>query len=157
MRRTDARLAQTGARAGLGLVAASLCISAAPEEPGGDITITVTNMRSQEGEVRACMTVNEDIFPKCRKDPDSYRKVVPAKGEVTIRFNNVRPGKYAIGLLHDENADGKANRALGMMPKEGYGFSRDAPVSLGPPDFEDAVFDHGSKDQQLSIKMRYFL
>ena len=123
----------------------------------GEVVITITDLRSDKGVVRACMTTQEKIFPKCRKDPASHRTVVPAGESVTIRFTDVEPGEYAVALLHDENNDGKANRALGMMPKEGYGFSRDAKVRMGPPKFDDAVFEHAGEDQELTIKMRYFL
>ena len=134
--------------------AALMC--AAPAA-AGEVVITVTDLRSTEGVVRACMTTQEKIFPKCRKDPASHRTVVQAGESVTIRFTDVEPGDYAIALLHDENNDGKANRALGMMPKEGYGFSRDAEVKMAPPKFKDAVFKHSGEDQTLTIKMRYFL
>ena len=123
----------------------------------GEVVITITDLRSDKGVVRACMTTQEKIFPKCRKDPASHRTVVPAGESVTIRFTDVEPGEYAVALLHDENNDGKANRALGMMPKEGYGFSRDAKVRMAPPKFKDAVFEHTGEDQSLTIKMRYFL
>ena len=69
----------------------------------------------------------------------------------------MKPGRYAIALLHDENSNGKADRVLGMMPKEGFGFSRDAPVRMGPPKFRDAAFDMGTSDRELTIKMRYLL
>ncbi|WP_337661286.1 DUF2141 domain-containing protein [Erythrobacter sp. Alg231-14] len=121
------------------------------------ITITVTDLRSDEGVVRACMTTMEDVFPRCARDPNSHRTVVRADDTITIRFENVEPGDYAIALLHDENEDGKANRVLGMAPREGYGFSRDAPVRMAPPDWDDAVFTIGSASQNLTIKMRYFL
>jgi hypothetical protein len=99
----------------------------------------------------------EKIFPKCIKDPASHRTVVKAGEAVTIRFTGVEPGKYAVALLHDENDNGKADRALGMMPKEGYGFSRDAPVRMAPPKFRDAVFEHKTGRQDIAITMRYFL
>ncbi|NQX95606.1 MAG: DUF2141 domain-containing protein [Erythrobacter sp.] len=141
----------------LGGVAPIACALASPAA-AGEVVITITDLRSDEGVVRACMTTQEKIFPKCRKDPASHRTVVPAGETITIRFPNVEPGTYAIALLHDENDDGKANRAfLGMMPKEGYGFSRDAKVRMGPPKFKDAVFEHTGEDQALTIKMRYFL
>lgn len=142
----------------LALPGAVVCALAAMPAQADEVVITVTDLRSPEGEVRACMTREESIFPKCIKDPASYRAVVEA-GEktVTIRFAGVKPGKYAIALLHDENGNGKADRALGMMPKEGYGFSRDAKVRMGPPDFEDAVFEHAAGRQELTIRMRYFL
>ncbi len=122
-----------------------------------EVVITVTDLRSTKGVVRACMTTRADIFPKCIKDPGSHRMVVPADDQVEIRFTGVKPGSYAIALLHDENNNGKADRAAGMMPKEGYGFSRDAPVRMAPPKFRDAVFDLGEGGQRLTIKMRYFL
>lgn len=138
------------------LLAIGALVSAAAPAAANEVVITVTNLRSTEGVVRACMTTNEAIFPRCRKDPASHRTVVPAGKTVTIRFTGVKPGDYAIALLHDENDNGKADRTLGMIPREGYGFSRDARVRMGPPRFRDAVFAHSSKKQSLAIKMRYF-
>ncbi|MDC8755450.1 DUF2141 domain-containing protein [Erythrobacter sp. sf7] len=130
---------------------------AASPAMAGEVVITVTDLRSTKGVVRACMTTREDVFPKCIKDPASHRTVVPAGEKVEIRFTGVKPGNYAIALLHDENDNGKADRALGMMPKEGYGFSRDAPVKMAPPKFNDAVFTQGEGTNRMTIKMRYFL
>jgi uncharacterized protein (DUF2141 family) len=140
----------------LALAAAAAAASAAPAN-AGDVVITVTDLRSAKGVVRACMTAREDVFPKCSKDPESHRVVVAAGDRIEIRFTGVKPGRYAIALLHDENNNGKADRAIGMMPKEGYGFSRDAPVRMSPPKFRDAVFDQGEASQRMTIKMRYFL
>ena len=121
------------------------------------ITVHVTNLRSSEGVVRACMTTNPKLFPKCRGEEKAYSVVVPAASSVTLRFKHVIPGRYAIALLHDENNNGKADRALMMMPKEGYGFSRDAKVRMGPPKFKSAAFDVTGEDQTQSIRMRYML
>jgi uncharacterized protein (DUF2141 family) len=142
----------------LGLAFAGLAtLAAAAPAQAGEVVITVTDLRSTKGVVRACMTTRSDIFPKCIKDPAAFRTVVPASGKVEIRFTGVKPGQYAIALLHDENNNGKADRAMGMMPKEGYGFSRDAPVKMAPPKFTDAVFSLGEGTSKVTIKMRYFL
>ncbi|MBT8388379.1 MAG: DUF2141 domain-containing protein [Altererythrobacter sp.] len=125
--------------------------------PKGDISVSITNMRSSEGVVRACITKNRRTFPNCRKDPDAIRRVVDASESVTLTFTDVEAGAYAIALLHDENDNGKADRALGMMPKEGFGFSRDARVRMGPPKFDDAVFDFDGTEASLTIRMRYML
>jgi len=103
------------------------------------------------------MTGDATRFPKCAGDPHSYRLVVPAGSAAQLTFKGVTPGRYAIALLHDENDNGKADRALGMMPKEGYGFSRDAPVRMAPPKYADAAFTVGEGGQSLAIKMRYML
>ena len=107
--------------------------------------------------MRACMTNNAQRFPRCRDDAQSYRLVIPAGQASTMRFNNVAPGTYAIALLHDENDNGRADRALSMIPREGFGFSRDAKVSMGPPSFDDAAITVGIASQRQAIKMRYML
>ncbi|PKP98399.1 MAG: hypothetical protein CVT76_02465 [Alphaproteobacteria bacterium HGW-Alphaproteobacteria-15] len=139
------------------MLAGGGALSAASPALAGDVVITVTDLRSSKGVVRACMTTREDIFPRCIKDPTAHRTVVPAGETIEIRFSGVKPGNYAIALLHDENDNGKADRALGMMPKEGYGFSRDAPVRMAPPKFKDAVFRIEEGLSRVSIRMRYFL
>jgi len=67
------------------------------------------------------------------------------------------PGTYAIALLHDENENDRIDRLLGLVPREGFGFSRDARVSFGPPHFEDAAFDVGTAEVSQTIRMRYML
>ena len=106
-------------------------VGAAAPAAAGDVIITVTEVRSSEGVVRACLTADRKSFPKCNKDPNAKRVVVPAGKNVTIRFSDVEPGEYAVALLHDENNNKKADRTLGMIPREGYGFSRDAKVRMG--------------------------
>lgn len=128
------------------------------EAEAGTVVIAITNLRNTKGVIRACMTTNPDIFPRCREDPASHRTVVDAGENLTLTFENVKPGRYSVALLHDENDNGKADRAfLGMMPKEGFGFSQDAPVRMGPPSFKDAAFDFAGGETGLTIRMRYLL
>ena len=138
--------------------AAALLGGATGADEGTEVTVTISDIRNGKGVVRACMTTSEKRFPKCRGDAASHRTVVDAdEGTITLTFSGVKPGRYAIALLHDENDNGKADRALGMMPKEGFGFSRDAKVRMGPPKFRDAVFEVADKPRTLKVKMRYML
>ncbi len=136
-------------------VGAALMTGAAPAP--AVVEVLVIDLRSTKGVVRACMTADPVRFPKCRGDAASYRQVVPAADGARLVFRGVTPGHYAIALLHDENGNGKADRALGMMPREGFGFSRDAPVRMGPPDFGRAAFDVDSAPVRKTIRMRYML
>ena len=122
-----------------------------------DVDIAVTDLRNTKGVVMACMTSDPETFPRCRDDAASYRVTVPAGAKVNLHFEGVKPGTYAIALLHDENRNGRADRALTMIPKEGYGFSRDAPVRMGPPEFREAAFAVGSNAVHQTIRMRYWL
>ncbi|ANU06825.1 DUF2141 domain-containing protein [Paraurantiacibacter namhicola] len=131
----------------------------APVKPAGtDVTVSVVDIRAAKGSVRACLTPDPKAFPKCDGDDRAQELAVSADGKsAKLVFRNVRPGTYAISLLHDENDNGKIDTALGMMPKEGYGFSRDAKVSMGPPKFHKAAFEVGEKPVSQTIRVRYFL
>ena len=141
------------AAAGLGLVA----VPSAAGPAGVDVTVQVANLRNTDGMVRACMTRDIARFPRCQDGAQGYRVVVPAGQARTLRFHGVAPGTYAIALLHDENGNGRADRALGMMPREGFGFSNDAPVRMGPPTFGDAAIEVGGAPVRQTITMRYML
>ena len=151
-------LAALGIAGGLGLAMPSAAQEQEPAVSDGTVVIAITNLRNTKGVIHACMTTNPDIFPRCREDPASHRTVVKAGENVSLTFGGVKPGRYSVALLHDENDNGKADRALlGMMPKEGFGFSQDAPVRMGPPSFNDAAFDFDGSAAELTIKMRYLL
>lgn len=138
------------------ILAVAAAASAAAPAAANDVSVTVTNIRSSEGVVRACLTVDAKSFPNCRKDPKAKKIVVAAGSTVTFTFKGVKAGNYAIAVLHDENNNGKADRSLGMIPKEGYGFSRDAKVRFGPPKWKDAVFKHTTASKKMTVKMRYW-
>ena len=102
------------------------------------------------------MTPHSKGFPSCDGE-GVFNVVMPAAASVTLDFGPAPPGTYAIAVLHDENNNDKADRALGMIPKEGFGFSRDAPVRMGTPSFRQAAFTVGDEPMRLAIRMRYML
>ena len=139
-------------RALTAVLAAPVLLGALPAE--SDVIATVTGLRSDKGLVVACLTARPDAFPDCQHDPAALAVKVPAHEGARIAFAPVAPGRYAIALFHDENANGRLDKRL-MVPREGYGFSRDAPVRFGPPSFKNAAFAADSGQQHLSIRMRY--
>ena len=134
------------------VLALPLLASAAPL-PVGSVTVAVSGLRSAKGEMLACLTARARSFPDCGKDPEARKLSVPA-GETRLRFDRVAPGTYAVSLLHDENGNGKADMAL-FVPREGFGFSRNARVALGPPKFAAAAFAVEDRAVTVPIRMRY--
>lgn len=124
--------------------------------PQSDVSAAVTGLRSAKGQILACLTADPQTFPNCDKDPKARKLTIPAQDEVRLDFGSVPEGRYAISLVHDENGNGKLDTAL-MIPREGFGFSRDAPVRMGPPRFDKAAFDVGDQNTRMAIKMRYLL
>lgn len=122
----------------------------------GDLKVTVSGLRSAKGAVMACLTAVPRAFPECKADPAARHLVVPAMpgGSVVLDFGAVPAGGYALSVFHDENGNGKLDTVL-MIPREGFGFSRDAPVHFGPPRFAAARFAVGDAAEALRVKMRY--
>jgi len=120
-----------------------------------DLTVTVTGLRNGRGKVLACLASAATAFPDCKGTGAARHAIVSAnKGTVTVEFGPVPPGTYAISLFHDENGNGKLDTVM-MIPREGYGFSRDAAVRFGPPRFAAAAFTVGNAPEHQTLKMRY--
>ena len=118
------------------------------------MTVSVTGLRSTKGQVLVCLTTKAKGFPDCSKDPSALRLAIPAGSAANVQLGHVAAGHYEISLLHDENGNGKVDTFM-MMPKEGFGFSRDAPVRFGLPSFAQAAFAVGATPINQKIKMRY--
>jgi uncharacterized protein (DUF2141 family) len=138
-------------------LASPALLGVAPAAEGVAVTVAIRDLRSAKGLVRACMARLQADFPDCPPAAHAHRVSVSAAGTVELRFADIAPGRYAIALLHDENANGKVDKVLGLMPKEGFGFSRDAAIKMGPPSFDAAAFEVGDRPLKLSIRMRYLL
>lgn len=126
----------------------------APE--ASSILVEIDGLRSNRGQIMACMTANPKTFPDCQKDPHARHLTVPAANGETVQFRDVPQGRYAIALFHDENGNGRMDKMM-MLPREGFGFSRDAPLQFGPPRFGAASFQVGPAQLKTAIKVRYIL
>lgn len=120
------------------------------------VVVHVSNLRSEKGQVLACLTFDAQHFPNCEHDPHAISLKRPAKTDMQLVFTGVPVGRYAIALIHDENANGKLDKAL-VIPREGFGFSRDAPVRMGPPSYDKAAFEVDAHCPAQTIRMRYLL
>ncbi len=71
-------------------------------------------------------------------------------------IHGMKPGTYAVSLVHDENANGKLDTKA-MIPGEGFGFSRNPMILFGPPSFGGAKFTLDANGGAQAIKMKYML
>lgn len=124
--------------------------------PLGTLELNVDGLRSTKGIVQICMTTRPDKFPSCKGDPLAHEIGVPAASAREVRFTNLPSGGYAIALIHDENGNAKLDTALGI-PREGFGFSRNPPISFGPPKFDKARFAVVGGETSQRVKMKYLL
>lgn len=120
------------------------------------IDLAITGLRSEKGNVLVCLSANPKYFPDCAKDAKARKLKVSAAQAETIQIAGVKPGTYAVALVHDENANGKMDMRL-FLPREGFGFSRNPKIGMGPPKFESSQFTVGKDDEQYAVRMKYIL
>jgi uncharacterized protein (DUF2141 family) len=60
-------------------------------------------------------------------------------------------GIYSIAVMHDKNANGKAD-----IFTEGFGFSNNPKLLFGPPDHEDTLFKVEDGVKQMDIALTYY-
>ena len=118
------------------------------------VDVTVTNVRNAQGhiDVQLCDRAHFVKDGGC-----AIHARAPAQaGTVTVRVTGVPPGTYAAEVFHDENDNDKADQNFLGIPTEGIGFSRDAPIRLGPPSYDDAAFTVGPDGGRIRLRLRYF-
>ncbi|PTS81868.1 hypothetical protein DBR17_09115 [Sphingomonas sp. HMWF008] len=121
----------------------------------GELSVDVSNLRSQKGFVRVCLTADPQNFPACIDDAQAVTRSIPA-GIPKIHFDGLAHGDYAVAVIHDENGNRKLDTFAGI-PREGFGFSRNPPVTFGPPRFSAARFTLTGDAETQQVRMRYLL
>lgn len=133
--------------------ACALFVSLGAASPVASLQIEIDAARSDKGSFKLCLTADPDNFPRCHDDALAVRRSVPATTRV-IRYDALPAGTYAAAVIHDENNNRKLDTLAGI-PREGYGFSRNAPVNFGPPKFTAARFALAGDANAQQIRMRY--
>lgn len=128
---------------------------AAASAPPPTVEVSVTGLRNTKGQILVCLTTNPKAFPDCSKDKASVRMAVKAVDAGDFIVHAPASGTYAIAVVHDENGNNKMDMAL-FLPKEGFGFSRNPAIRMGPPKFKAASFAV-TGDVRQAIRMKYML
>ncbi len=137
------------------LLVSFILISSGAKPPPQEyqLTLKVTGIKKIKGELVIGLYNNQKAWLKKGKEFSKKTIKITAKKE-SIVFDNIPAGNYAISLFHDENMDGKVNKSLIGIPKEGYGFSNNVKPRLKAPSFKHASFTL-SNDTTIQIKLRY--
>jgi uncharacterized protein (DUF2141 family) len=105
------------------------------------IEVHVTAVAGGKGSVNVAVCDRERFLKQC-----AYTASAPAtNGENVIAVPGVPKGTWAVLVYQDENGNGQLDRNLLGIPKENYGFSRDAASHFGPPAFEEAAIQVGDE------------
>ena len=114
-----------------------------------NLEVTVKNIKETSGTIRVGLFNNEKDFLKKAIEG----KVVKVTAtEVTVVFNDLKPGDYAVSVIHDKNENGELDSNFMGIPNEPYGFSNNVMGSFGPPSFEKAKLATDSNKTVINLR-----
>jgi len=143
----------------LAVVTFGICAAAAADaEPASippTLTVEISNLQSDKGQVGCSLYSKQDGFPSKPGKADVTVFVQPKARKAVCVFKGLKPGKYAVSVMHDENKDGKLETSMVGRPKEPWGVSNNVPPErFGPPKFEAALFSYAGGAQTLRVNLR---
>lgn len=119
------------------IAAVSTCLVAAPLASASDLTVTVEGIAEAKGSIMLGL-FDEETY---NGDGAVNGASLAVEGDsVTVTFEGLEPGEYAVRLYHDLNDDGEMNTNPFGMPTEPYAFSNDAKGRFGPASWDAAKF-----------------
>lgn len=135
----------------LSMALAALLFSAGAAT-AGDLTLSLTTEASG-GKIAIAVYRDADSL---RRSMGAVRTVmVDRTGPVTATtLTDLEPGRYVVAVFHDTDGNGRLSTWPVGLPKEAYGFSRNARGRFGPPSFEAAAFDLPATGARQSITLR---
>ena len=91
--------------------------------------------------------------PLCPRRPTARLLAAVLLVGTTLTLAAPAPGRYGIKLFHDVDGDGVMATNIMGFPTEPFGFSNNAPVRMGPPDFAAAAFAVGPNGAAQTITL----
>jgi uncharacterized protein (DUF2141 family) len=147
-------------RALMALAVATSMMASAPaaaQDGGATVTVKVTGFKGTDGVAVITLYDSEDTWLKIPKAVQVLRQQIKG-ADMTVTFKGVRPGTYAVSVLHDENKNNEMDMRWFPFPKpkEGAAASNDPPAKMGPPKWEGSKFTVDDKGSTVKATMKYF-
>jgi len=122
------------------------------EEPGlgGEsmVTVTVSGVEADAGEVFVALQTEQNFA----QTGGEYTQVAePQAGIVTVMFEDVEPGSYAVAAFQDTDGDGSLTLEE-MGPTEPWGFSGNVDRTA-MPEFADAAIEVGDMTTEATVNL----
>jgi uncharacterized protein (DUF2141 family) len=130
---------------------ATVLLTAAPLH-AAVVVVTLTGISDSQGQVACALFPSSIGFPM--EPAQAMRQQQPAKpGAIEFRFEDVKPGTYAVSASHDRNSNGKTDRNFVGIPTEPWGVSQNARPKMRAPKFDEAAFAV-AEGQTVRIEIR---
>lgn len=119
----------------------------------GQLTVTVKGVSRGKGPVRVALFDSDRGFPDQKFAMRTQD--IAAEGEtVEFTFSDLKCDTVAVGVYQDLDENSQLTRGAFSIPKEPYGFSRNARGTFGPPAFTEAEVRLSGRDCSAEVKIR---
>jgi len=152
------------AKAGLAIVATSVFAAAGIATLGDDapatqplsrLTVVVTDLRRHHGQLIFGVFASADGFPT-ESGKSLNWQIKPADADTVEFACELPPGEYGASVLHDENSNGRMDKNLLGIPKEGYGVTNNPKPARRAATFKESRFTLPPAGAKLTISIQYF-
>ena len=133
--------------------AAALVFVAGPAS-AARIIVTIDGLHTAQGTVFVGLYASPAKFLQGNQ-ADAQRRVKASTGPITVAFDNLAPGTYAVGAFHDENGNDHLDTNFLGLPVEGYALSNGVRAVMSKPTFQQAAFTVGNGDKPVALHIRY--
>ena len=115
-----------------------ICMPTFAQEATYPLTVNVSGGKPGVGQAVLSLFSSSESYPKHPLREET--RLVDGEGQTTFVLGQLRPGTYAVVVVHDEDGNGKLNRGFLGIPTELVGFSNNAKILFGPPSFDKTSF-----------------
>ena len=118
------------------------------------ISVTIQGVHSAQGSVFVGLYATPSKFLNGTQN-DAMRRVPASTGPITVVFDNLPAGTYAVGAYHDENGNEHLDTNFLGLPEEGYALSNGVRAVTSKPTFQQAAFTVGDQGAAIALHIRY--
>jgi uncharacterized protein (DUF2141 family) len=129
--------------------------------PSTELTLEISGIKNEQGSILVYIHDNRDSYysdDNIFTDSISFfikKKIKAVSSKMTIVFDDIPAGRYAITSHHDEDDDGRLDRMfipIGM-PSEPYGSTNGSVAFLSKGSFEEALIEVKGPKTSVAIKL----
>jgi uncharacterized protein (DUF2141 family) len=133
--------------------ASALLLLAATPAFASQIVVRISGLERGSAQLGCMLYDRPDGFPMTIER--ARVQWVTVDGPVaSCRFDAVQPGRYAVSVLHDRNANRRIDTGFKGIPTEPWGVSRNVRPLLREPRFDEAAIEVTAAEAETVIDIR---
>ncbi|GGX22960.1 DUF2141 domain-containing protein [Undibacterium macrobrachii] len=116
----------------------------------GELSVEVQGLTEMKGNLLVAVFNQKGQW---LKQATLNKKTEVTQKVMSVQFDNLPEGEYAVSVFHDLNGNGRLDSNPVGMPIEPYGFSNNAPSNFGPPSYDAAKITLDQAKTVISIRV----